>query len=193
MRWTERIAGLLFVASLVSVFACKKEPPAPPKEHGERLALGAATIELPLRALLKSDHNPDTESAKSSHLYELTDHSILLVQELANGYPTCDAFLDALFAAESKSKADEGLKPIRNVEVLSRHDLDGAKGIYVEAGMRSAMDLKSGRAYHGLILLTICDPSAAVSLSLTTRVPGLITAEMRKTVADMASSLTPKK
>jgi hypothetical protein len=59
--------------------------------------------------------------------------------------------------------------------------------------MRSAMDLKSGRAYHGLILLTICDPSAALSVSLTTRVPGLITVEMRKMVADIASSLTVKK
>jgi hypothetical protein len=193
MRRTERIAGLLFVASLVSVAACKKEPPAPPKEHGEPLALGAATIELPIGALLKSDHNPDTESAKSSHLYELSDHSILLVQELVNRDASCDTFLDALFAAESKSKADDGLKPIRKVEVLSRHDLDGFKGIYVEAGMRSAMDLKSGRAYHGLILLTICDPSAALSVSLTTRVPGLITVEMRKMVADIASSLTVKK
>lgn len=193
MRRPERIAALLFVASVISVFACTKEKPAPPKEHGESLALGAAAIELPIHALLKSDHNPDTESAKSSHLYELTDHSMLLVQELENRYPSCDAFLDALFAAESKSKADLGLKPIRNVEILSRHDQDGVKGIYVEAGMRSAMDLKSGRAYHGLILLTICDPGAALSVSLTTRVPGPITAEMRKTVADMASSLTLKK
>ena len=187
------IAGLWLVASWVSISACKNERSAPPKEHGESLVLGAASIELPLRALLKSDHNPDPESAKSSHLFELSDHSILLVQELANREKNCDAFLDALFAAESKSKADEGLKPIRNVEILSRHDQDGVKGIYVEAGMRSGMDLQSKRAYHGLILLTICDPGAALSISLTTRVPGPITAEMRKTVADMSSSLTLKK
>ncbi len=193
MRQRQLIVVLSFVASLVTVSACKKEPPAPPKEHGESLVLGAATIELPLRALLKSDHNLDTESAKSSHLYELRDHSILLVQEIANHDKSCDAFLDALFAAESKSKADEGLKPARNVEILSRHDLHGVKGIYVEAGMRSGMDLQSGRAYHGLILLTICDPGAALSISLTTRVPGPISAEMRKTVADVASSMTLKK
>ncbi|MEO6419139.1 MAG: hypothetical protein ABIP39_07020 [Polyangiaceae bacterium] len=187
------IAASLLALSLATACAKDPPPPAPAKEHGERLALGSASVELPVGARLKSDAIGDPDSVKASHLYELTNHSALLVQELANADKNCDAYLDALFAAESKSKNDDGLKPIRSVEILSRHVVNGAKAVYVEAGMRSPMELKIGRPYRAVVLLTICDPGAVVSISASARTPGPVTVEMRNTVEEMAASLTLKK
>lgn len=53
----------------------------------------------------------------------LTNHAVLLLQERSSPDKSCDAYLDELFAAET---------------------MNGAKAIYVEAGMRSKMELQIG-------------------------------------------------
>ncbi len=180
--------------ALLLVTACAKDPPpVPAKEHGETLVLGAATVELPIGAVLRTEDNGEPEAAKSSHLYELTNHAVLLLQERVNPNPSCDAYLDELFAAETRSKNDEGLRQIRSVDILSRHEVNGAKTIYVEAGLRSKMDLKIGRTYRPVVLLTICNPGVVVSISESARAPGPVTVEMRNTVEAIAASLTVKK
>jgi hypothetical protein len=189
-----RVTTLLLSLVFSGATACAKAPPpTPPKEHGAILAVGTASIELPLGAVLKSEANSEPESAKSSHLYQLPGGGALLVQERVNPEKSCDAFLDGLFAEETKIKNDETLTPIRSVEILSRHVVNGANAVYVEAGMRSKMELQIGRPYRGIVLLTICDPTVVVSISESTRRPGPVSVEMRNIVDEMASSLKLKK